>query len=224
MTTALDKTGVSLLTLGDSAVGKSSLLCAYTEAAGPRARAGLPEVSSTIGIDFRGRTATLPAAPPRRRKELQVRVRVWDTAGQERFRSITQNYYRGAHGVLLVCDLANRRSFESVSHWMRDIEQHGLATVQVVLAANKRDLPAARREVSADELQELRLRYPRLCGVFETSACTREGVEEAFACLVAAAYDAQHGTPAWAATPAQGDATLTSEAMHQKAGRCCATS
>jgi hypothetical protein len=50
---------------------------------------------------------------------------IWDTAGQERFRTITKSYFRGAQGILLVYDVTDRQSFESVVTWVEDIEKVG---------------------------------------------------------------------------------------------------
>lgn len=48
---------------------------------------------------------------------------IWDTAGQERFRTITTSYVRGSEGILLVYDVTDRNSFESISSWMEQISQ-----------------------------------------------------------------------------------------------------
>lgn len=55
-----------------------------------------------------------------------VKLQIWDTAGQERFRTITASYYRGAMGILLVYDVGDRRSFESVRGWMRAVESNAV--------------------------------------------------------------------------------------------------
>lgn len=43
----------------------------------------------------------------------------WDTAGQDRFRTITSTYYKGAHGIMLVYDVTDRESYESLKFWMQ---------------------------------------------------------------------------------------------------------
>jgi len=55
-----------------------------------------------------------------------VKLQIWDTAGQERFRTITASYYRGAMGILLVYDVGDRRSFESVRGWMRAVDSNAV--------------------------------------------------------------------------------------------------
>ena len=55
-----------------------------------------------------------------------VKLQIWDTAGQERFRTITASYYRSAMGVLLVYDVSDRRSFESVRGWMRAVDSNAV--------------------------------------------------------------------------------------------------
>ena len=54
---------------------------------------------------------------------------IWDTAGQERFRTITTSYVRGSEGILLVYDVTDRNSFESISSWMEQISQVGRGLV-----------------------------------------------------------------------------------------------
>ena len=60
-------------------------------------------------------------------------MQVWDTAGQERFRTITQSYYRSAHAAIIAYDLTRRSTFESVPHWIREIEKYGASNLVIML-------------------------------------------------------------------------------------------
>lgn len=68
-------------------------------------------LSFLLGIDFKIKTINLDGK--------SVKVQIWDTAGQERFRTITQTYYRGAHGVILAYDCTSNESFENISNWVK---------------------------------------------------------------------------------------------------------
>lgn len=91
---------IKLLLIGDSGVGKSCCLLRFSE------DSFTPSFITTIGIDFKIRTIELDGK--------KVKLQIWDTAGQERFRTITTAYYRGAMGILLVYDVTDERSFNSV--------------------------------------------------------------------------------------------------------------
>ena len=67
-------------------------------------------------------------------------MQVWDTAGQERFRTITQSYYRSAHGAMVAYDISRRNTFESVPHWIREVEQYGAASVVLILIGEKKHI------------------------------------------------------------------------------------
>ena len=54
-------------------------------------------------------------------KDQNIAMQVWDTAGQERFRSITGSYIRGAHGIVLVYDITDAKSFDSIHGWLTTI-------------------------------------------------------------------------------------------------------
>lgn len=66
-----------------------------------------------------------------------LQMQVWDTAGQERFRTITQSYYRSAHGAVVAYDISRRSTFESVPHWIREVQQYGAASVVLVLVGKR---------------------------------------------------------------------------------------
>lgn len=75
----------------------------------------------------------------------------WDTAGQERFRNITISYYRHSHGIIMVYDITDMTTFDSIRSWMAQIKQHAEAGVCIILVGNKCDLENHR--VSALRLQ-----------------------------------------------------------------------
>ena len=158
---------IKLLLIGDSGVGKSSILSRFADDSFSQT------FITTIGIDFKIRTITLD--------DKKIKLQIWDTAGQERFRTITTAYYRGAMGILLVYDVTSEATFEAITGWMRAIEQHASDTVDKVLLGNKADtsgpLVSARR-VSTEQGQKLANEY----GVkfFETSAKNDINVETAF--------------------------------------------
>ncbi|CDJ47417.1 Rab1-prov protein, related [Eimeria brunetti] len=79
---------LKLLLIGDSGVGKSSLLLRFTEDKYDE------QQLSTIGVDFRIRYMTIEGT--------RLKLAIWDTAGQERFKTLTASYYRGAQGIILV--------------------------------------------------------------------------------------------------------------------------
>ena len=83
-----------ILTLGESGVGKTCILRRFVE------NKFIKNHLATIGIDFR--TKTIPI------NDYEVKLKIWDTAGEERFRNITNQYYKGADGIILVYDLNNK--------------------------------------------------------------------------------------------------------------------
>ena len=89
-----------LLIIGDSGVGKSSLLVRFAD------NTFSGNYITTIGVDFKIRTIEINGE--------RVKLQIWDTAGQERFRTITSTYYRGTHGVIVVYDVTSGDSFANV--------------------------------------------------------------------------------------------------------------
>lgn len=122
---------IKVLLLGDSGVGKSCLLLRFTDDTFSE------EHQSTIGVDYRFKLLSdvSPMAST-------CKLMLWDTAGQERFRTLTSSYYRGAHGVILVYDVARRQSFTDIqSVWIKELEAYiQLDKVCLMLIGNKVDL------------------------------------------------------------------------------------
>lgn len=157
---------VKLLLLGDSAVGKSSLLMRFCESIFDS------NFVLTIGVDFKLKQVE--------RNGRRLKVQVWDTAGQERFRTITPAYYRAAMGVVITYDITDPATFGHVEYWLQQLEQHGDAAVQRILVGNKSDLEELRK-VSRAEGEALAKKFNM--DFFETSAKTGQEVDEAFLCI-----------------------------------------
>ncbi|XP_042576184.1 ras-related protein Rab-35-like [Cyprinus carpio] len=152
-----------LLIIGDSNVGKSSLLLRFAD------NSFSGSYITTIGVDFKIRTVEIDG---RKRVKLQI----WDTAGQERFRTITSTYYRNTHGVIIVYDVTNPESFVNVKRWLNEISQN-CDNVCKITVGNKNDDPS-KKLVDTQDAQ----RFGESVGVrfFETSAKENINVEEMF--------------------------------------------
>lgn len=124
-----------VLIVGDSGVGKSSLLLRYCD---DRFSESTP---STIGVDFRVKSLTL--------RGKRIRLSIWDTAGQEKFRTLTSSYYRNAHGVILMYDATNRESFDHMQYWLDQVQtQCTYPSIVMMLIAGKLDSPSTCIKIS----------------------------------------------------------------------------
>ncbi|CAG5116765.1 unnamed protein product [Candidula unifasciata] len=186
-----------LLLIGDSGVGKTCLLFRFSD------DAFNTTFISTIGIDFKIKTVELGGK--------KIKLQIWDTAGQERFHTITTSYYRGSMGIMLVYDITNLKSFENISKWLRNIDEHATEDVEKMILGNKcdmedkRQVPTSRGEAIAREHN-----IPFL----ETSAKANINVEKAFMSLAQAILNK---TPS--KTPDSGGVNVVHQETSSK--RCC---
>lgn len=154
---------MKIIVVGDSQVGKSSLLLRYTEGTFNQNQ------TSTIGLDLKLRTENIDGKV--------CRVQIWDTAGQERFRTITHTFYRQTHGVLIVFDLTNEDSFKSVKKWYDEIKNYSPENTIIVLVGNKMD-QKEKRVVNFEDAQSFANDLG--VGYTETSARNSDNVEKVF--------------------------------------------
>nr|CAH7741063.1 unnamed protein product [Callosobruchus chinensis] len=153
-----------LLIIGDSGVGKSSLLLRFSD------NTFTGSYITTIGVDFKIKTVNIHGQ--------KVKLQIWDTAGQERFRTITSTYYRGTHGVIVVYDVTNGESFANVKRWLHEIEQnYANIDIKSISVGNKNDTPE-RKVVLTEDAQ--RFADTMNIQLFETSAKDNINVEEMF--------------------------------------------
>uniref|UniRef100_A0AAY4BVX7 Ras-related protein Rab-15 n=2 Tax=Denticeps clupeoides TaxID=299321 RepID=A0AAY4BVX7_9TELE len=152
-----------LLLLGDSGVGKTCLLCRFTD------NEFHPSHISTIGVDFKMKTLMIDG--------IKVRIQIWDTAGQERYQTITKQYYRRAQGIFLVYDITSERSFQHIMKWASDVEEYAPEKVQKILVGNKSD-EEQKRQVATEQGNKLAKAYGM--DFYETSAFTNHNIKESF--------------------------------------------
>ncbi|XP_060778196.1 ras-related protein Rab-39B-like [Neoarius graeffei] len=164
-----------IIMLGDSTVGKSSMLKRYTE------NQFLECINETVGVDFY--VHFLEVEPG-----MMIKLQFWDTAGQERFRSVTRSYYRNSVGGLLVFDVGNRASFEHVRDWYAEVCEHVMPhTMIFVLVGHKSDRESdGERTVSKDEAKKLAAQLGTT--YVEASAKTGQNIQMCFEILAQEIY------------------------------------
>ena len=127
-----------ILLIGNSAVGKSSLLMRFADDIFHETF--LP----TIGVDFKIRTIEHEGS--------KIKLQMWDTAGQEKFKTITAAYYKGAQGIVLVFDLCDKKSFADIKTWLSEVDRLSTNESVKILVGNKSDL-INDRQVSKEEAE-----------------------------------------------------------------------
>ncbi|XP_019898603.3 ras and EF-hand domain-containing protein isoform X2 [Esox lucius] len=148
--------------VGNSSVGKTSLLRCFCDG-----HTHAP-TTATVGIDYSVKTLQLD--------NTQVAMQLWDTAGQERYRSITQQFFRRADGVVVMYDVTVLPSFKAVRPWLFNVKEAAGEGVPILLLGNKTDA-MSKREVPLKDAENL----ARDTGVifYEVSAYTGYNVTEA---------------------------------------------
>ncbi len=130
---------IKILTLGDTTVGKTSIVLQYTT------QKYNTQILSTIGVDFKSKVINID--------NNKVKMLIWDTAGEERFRNIASQYYNGADGALLIFDITKKSSFERIVYWINELSQKkNINELGLLLVGNKIDLEKE-RQVQKEEAE-----------------------------------------------------------------------
>jgi len=169
---------IKVVIIGDSGVGKSNVMSRFTNdtfSADSKTTIGVAFATKSIVID----TATNEDGQSQNGKKT-VKLQVWDTAGQERYRALSSAYYRGALGALVVYDITNRQSLESISKWLEEIDRYCTQEIVVILVGNKLDLNE-QRCVTVEEGKALAAKENMF--FIETSAKDAINIEKAFVLL-----------------------------------------
>jgi small GTP-binding protein len=149
--------------LGNTKVGKTSLLIRKLT------NDPISRVNSTIGVSCQ--TLEIEVG------EIAVSLSIWDTAGQEVYYSVVPSYIREAKAALLVCDIADRFSFDRLDWWSKMVTDEVGSSVVFFVVANKIDLEQERR-VSRSALKDFAEQHR--AKLFEVSALTGAGIDEMF--------------------------------------------
>lgn len=163
------KTLLKVIILGDTGVGKTSLMQRFINGKFSQ------QYKATIGADFLPKDMTID--------DKNVTLQIWDTAGQERFQSLGVAFYRGSDCCVLVYDVTNAKSFENLQSWRDEfLIQANIRdpdNFPFVIIGNKIDVQESKRVVSSKKAQLMAQNLGNL-PYFETSAKEAVNVEQAF--------------------------------------------
>ena len=164
---------LKILIIGDSNVGKTSILLQYTSNFFQETHI------ATIGVEFKLKEIMLD--------NIEYKLNIWDTAGQERFKAITKSFFKAADGIVFVYDVTNKPSFENIKNWIKDAESKA-NDFKIIIVGNKIDLNDS-REVSFEEGKNLAKK--KNCPFFESSAKDKINIDEIFITLLEEILKAQ---------------------------------
>ncbi|XP_075156130.1 RAS oncogene family member Rab18 [Haematobia irritans] len=162
----LSDKAIKLLVIGESGVGKSSLIRRFVENKFDESH------DVTIGMDFKSKVMNIDG--------VDYKLALWDTAGAERFRSLTPSFYRKALGAILVYDVTSRESLIKLEAWFTELENYSdNPNIATIVVGNKID---DERVVSREEGLKFARKHRSL--FLETSAKHDKFVADVFRDIV----------------------------------------
>ncbi|EAX92640.1 small GTP-binding protein, putative [Trichomonas vaginalis G3] len=154
---------IKLVLLGDSGVGKTSIVTRYVSGSAPE------NVNPTIGAAFVTKDVLIDGQ--------NLELLIWDTAGQEVYRGLAPMYYRSALIAFIVYDVTKAESFDSVSYWIRELKTNVEENIVILVCGNKVDLED-KRTVEYQTAQNMATENGALYA--EASATNGTGIERMF--------------------------------------------
>ena len=161
-----------LVLLGDSSVGKSSIVNRFVKDSFDEFR------ESTIGAAFLSQTVTIKED----NQDVTVKFEIWDTAGQERYKSLAPMYYRNSNAALVVYDITQADSLEKAQNWVHELKNKvDDDNLVIYLVGNKVDLTIDDEEKRVVD-KTVAEKYAEDNGLLfsEVSAKTGEGIQQIF--------------------------------------------
>ena len=157
----MDEKTLNILLLGDSSVGKTSLMLRFTDDI-------FEENScSTIGAEFKNKEMKI--------NDESIKLHILDTAGQERYRAVAKNFIRNVEGIIFVFDLCNNNSFQNIKEWLMTADDAN-SNYQKILVGNKMDM--TERQIDKERAEKFSEKFNMK--YFETSAKDGTNVELIF--------------------------------------------
>lgn len=161
MKQATDSREFKVIMLGDSNVGKTSIIKRFS------ANNFDQDVEPTVGASYMTKEMNVDGN--------KIIMNIWDTAGQERYQSLIANYSRNAHAAVLVYDTTNSESFTNIDRWRDELNKFSSPNLLIFLVANKIDL-----EASVEDIEAIRWTKQNRATFQQTSAATGRGINDLF--------------------------------------------
>ena len=161
-----EEVNLKILVLGDTNVGKTSLILKYVD--------GLfPELFlATIGVDYKEKKIKM--------KGMNINLQIWDTCGQERYRSLSSTFIKSADGIIFVYDVTDVKTFQQIKYWMNQSDSLS-NRFKKILVGNKVDLPEEKWQVKKENV--IKYINENKMDIYETSAKNGKNVNEIFKAL-----------------------------------------
>jgi len=162
--------------VGDTGVGKSSILMKYCD------DTFLLEHNVTVGVDFRSKNVQIDP-------KTNVKLQIWDTAGQETFGTIVRSFYKDCAAIFLVYDVNSRGTFQNLETWLSEVRTHCDNEPIYILIGNQVDFNVE-RQVPYEEGKKF-MEDCNLDFFFETSARNGQNIQKAFSEAIKMVYSHQ---------------------------------
>ena len=169
---------IKVVLLGDQAVGKSSMAHRFCF------NKFEDKYKITIGGAYLQQEAKLKNGDV-------LKLHIWDTGGQEKFRSLASLYYKDALAAILVYDVSNPQSLQSLNYWIQELNENVDNNKFIIsIAGNKCDLPPEARKISYQQGKDF-AKENDIDIFIETSSKSGAGIKELFSYLAQKVYDMQ---------------------------------
>jgi len=132
-----------IILLGNTAVGKTSIFNRFITSEFSQ------NYKSTITAECKSKLIKID-------KNLLAKLVIWDTCGSEIYRAVTSQYYRGAHGAIIVFDLTDQSTFNGLKKWIKDLKNYGEKDTEMIIVGNKLDLIGQRKVTQSQAMNYCR--------------------------------------------------------------------